>query len=79
MQYTIETRELTSESTHRPVSDARPQRTTIEAIDAGEAIHAFVQDHDSELVSFLNPGAGRESIATVRKHDSVYLVRVYAA
>lgn len=79
MQYTIESRELTSEYTHRFPSQQEPQRMTIEASDAGEAIHRFVDQDDSELVSFTNPRPGQESIATVRKNDSVYLVRVYAA
>lgn len=79
MQYTIESRELTSEYTHRFPTQREPQRMTIEASDAGEAIHRFVDQDDSELVSFTNPRPGQESIATVRKNDSVYLVRVYAA
>ena len=79
MQYTIEARELTNEYTHRPAFDARPRRTTIEATDADEAISEFVRQQRSELVSMSRPITGRESIATVKKDDSVYLVRVYAA
>lgn len=79
MQYTIESRELTSEHTHRIPSVREPQRTTIEASDPGEAINLFVGQDDAELVSFTNPRPGNESIATVRKNDSVFLVRVYAA
>jgi hypothetical protein len=33
----------------------------------------------SELVSVTTPAKGSESIATVRKDDSVFLLRVYAA
>ena len=36
----------------------------------------FVRQNQCELVSFATPTA-RESIATVRKEDSVFLVRVY--
>jgi hypothetical protein len=79
LQYTIEARHLTNEYTHRPAHEAHPQRIVIEASDAGEAIKEFVNGHQSELVSFLNPGRGQESIGTVRKDDSIYLVRVYAA
>lgn len=79
MQYTIETRELTSEYTHRPSFDDRSRRTVVEAQSPDEAISRFVVDNHSELVSVIRPARGRESIATVKKDDSVYLVRVYAA
>ena len=79
MQYTIESRELTSEYTHRVPSQGEPRRTMIEASDPGEAISLFVDLDDSELVSFTNPRPGSESIATVRKNDVVFLVRVYTA
>lgn len=78
MQYTIEARELTNEYRHRAVEEEAARRTTIEARDANEAISRFVRANSSELVSFTSPGTSRESIATVRKDDSVYLVRVYA-
>ena len=77
MQYTIEARELTSGS-HRPPFDVQPRRTTIEAKDADEAISHFVEDEQSVLLSLISP-KGRESIATVKKEDSMYLVRVYTA
>ena len=78
MQYTIEARQLSSEtSPQRHSVDAEPRRTIVEASDAGEAISLFVRDDDAELVSF-QPVQGRESIATVKKNDSVFLVRVYA-
>lgn len=79
MQYTIETRELTNEYTHRPSYDVELRRTTVEADDAGAAITQFVRQNESELVSFIRPANGRESIATVKKEDTVFLVRVYAA
>jgi len=70
MQYTIEARELTSPST---------LRTVIEARDENEAISRYVSDSAAELVSFTTPPRGAESIATVKKEDAVYLVRVYSA
>ena len=79
MQYTIEERELRNASTPRPSSDKEPRRLVIEADDADEAISRFVVQNASELVSVTRPVRGRESIATVKKDDSVYLVRVYAA
>ena len=83
LQYTIESRELTrelsSESTRRRRDDPGSVRTVVIANDPGEAIHQFVRDRDAELVSFTDPGRGRESIATVKKADTVFLVRVYAA
>ncbi len=74
MQFTIESRELTPESIR---SESRS--TVIEAADRGSALSEFVRRNASELVSFATPARGRESIATVKKNDSVYLVRVYEA
>jgi hypothetical protein len=79
LQYTIETRELTSEYTHRPSYDGEARRTVVDAADPDEAIHQYVQQSHAELVSFSHPARGRESIATVKKEDTVFLVRVYAA
>lgn len=79
MQYTIEARPLTNEQTHRPVVDSETHQTMIEAADADDAISQFVLQNESELVSFTKPLRGQDSIATVKKDDSVYLVRVYAA
>ncbi|HEX8172553.1 MAG TPA: hypothetical protein VF824_18605 [Thermoanaerobaculia bacterium] len=79
MQYTIEARELTNEYTHRPSYDVESRRTTVEATNMDEAINRFVHDSECELVSFTRPARGDESIATVKKEDTVFLVRVYAA
>jgi len=78
LQYTIEARELTSEYTHRPTTDDAPRRTQVEARTADDAIAQFVRENASELVNMTTPLTGRESIATVKRNDSVYLVRVYA-
>lgn len=78
MQYTIEARELTRETSHRLSSEA-PHDTVVEAGDAEEAISRFLQQNRSELVSVTRPVHGSESIATVKKDDAVYLLRVYAA
>ena len=79
MQYTIESRPLTSEYTHRAAIDGEPRQTTIEASSADDALSQFLQQNASELVSLTKPARGRESIATVRKDESVFLLRVYAA
>jgi glucose-6-phosphate dehydrogenase assembly protein OpcA len=79
VQYTIEARHLTSESTHRPIVDRDAQRTTIEAATEDDAITKFARERACELVSLSKPLHGRESFATIRKDDSVFLVRVYAA
>ena len=79
MRYTIEARELTNENTQRPSFDEEPRRTLVEAIDVEEAISQFLVESASELLSLTKPARGRESIATIRKDDCVYLVRVYAA
>ena len=71
MQYTIESRPLIN-ATHLPL-DMR-----IEAASAESAISEYVRRRDLELVSVTKPLTGRESIATVKKNDAVYLVRVYS-
>ena len=78
MRYTIEARELTNEYTHRPSYDVESRMTVVEAGDADEAISRYVRESECELVSFASP-RGHESIATVKKEDTVFLVRVYAA
>jgi hypothetical protein len=79
LQFTIESRPLTKEYTHRPSLDGELKQTTIEAASADDAIGEFVRRSASELVSLTRPLKGSESIAMVRKDDSVFLVRVYEA
>jgi hypothetical protein len=79
LQYTIESRELTNEYTHRPALDSEPRHTLVEADDPDHAITQFLSDNRSILVSLVRPVRGRESIATVKRDDAVFLVRVYAA
>jgi hypothetical protein len=79
LQFTIESRQLTNEYTHRPSFDAETKQTYIEAGSPDDAIGEFVRQNASELVSLTKPLRGQESIATVKKDDSVFLVRVYAA
>ncbi len=75
LQYTIESRPLTAS----PSFDGAAKQTTVNAADAEDAITQFLHESASELVSLTRPVAGSESIATVRKNDAVFLVRVYAA
>jgi hypothetical protein len=75
LQFTIESRELTQPESTR--GEARS--TVIEAADRDAALSEFVRRSASELVSFATPARGRESIATVKKNEAVYLVRVYEA
>jgi hypothetical protein len=79
LQFTIESRQLTNEYTHRPSFDAETRETLIEAGTADDAIGEFVRQNGSELVNLTTPGRGQESIATVKKDDCVFLVRVYSA
>jgi hypothetical protein len=79
LQYTIEARELTNEYTQRSLQDVPSRRLTVEAEDADAAISQYVRECDGELVSCHRPARGLESIATVKKEDAVFLVRVYAA
>ena len=79
MQFTIESRQLTNEYTHRPSFDVETKQTLIEAGSPDDAIGQFVRQSHCELVSLTQPVRGQESIATVKKDEVVYLVRVYAA
>ncbi|MFZ2489949.1 MAG: hypothetical protein WA208_00555 [Thermoanaerobaculia bacterium] len=78
MRFTIESRELTNASTPRPAPGSALRHTTVDARDAHDAIAQYLRDGHLELVSFTRPGGGGESIATVKKEDAVFLVRVYA-
>jgi hypothetical protein len=79
VQFTIESRELTTQSNPRNSNGAEPTWTMINADTADDAIFEFVRQNHSELVSFLRPAECRESIGTVRKDEAVFLVRVYEA
>ena len=78
MQFTIESRELTSHSNHSHAARVEPTSMTIDAENPDDAITQFVRQSASELVSFQKPAECRESIATVKKDDVVFLVRIYA-
>lgn len=79
MRYTIEARELTREHSRRPSSAVPPRPAIVEAHDADEAIRRYVRECHGELVSFIQPARGQEFIATVKKEDTVFLVRVSSA
>jgi hypothetical protein len=76
LQYTIETRELTRQLGQQS-SDVQTRQTRLEAADADEAISRYIDREDAELMSVERPARGHESIAMVRKADSLFLVRVY--
>jgi hypothetical protein len=77
LQFTIEARELTTEKS-RNVSFGTDRPVIVEARDTDEAITRYIHANESELVSLVHPGQSREAIATVRKEDSIYLLRVYS-
>ena len=79
MQFTIESRELTRNAQYSRAERLEPISMTIDAANPDDAISEFVRQSDSELVSFQKPPECRESIATVKKDDIVFLVRIYAA
>ena len=79
MQFTIESRQLTNEYTHRASFDDQTRQTLIEAGTVDDAISEFVRQNGSELVNLTTRDRGQESIATVKKDDCVFLVRVYSA
>jgi len=78
LQFTIESRELTNSANEPRLVHAEASSVIIDAENADDAISEFVRQSDSELVSFQRPAECRESIATVKKNDIVFLVRVYA-
>ena len=78
VHYTIESRPLTTEYTHRPAVDDEPRQVLNEAANPESAISEYVRRSELELVSVTKPLTGRESVATVKKDDSVFLVRVYS-
>jgi hypothetical protein len=78
VQFTIEKHPLTTAHSHRPEVESDRSTFTIEARSSDEAINQFVSDEGSELVSYVRPLTGRESIATVKKDDAVYMVRIHA-
>lgn len=81
MQYTIESRALSDASNPSHLRSAGSDdgaAVVVDASDAHEAIVHFARHNDYELVSVTSPRESRESIATVRKDDRVFLVRVYA-
>jgi hypothetical protein len=79
LQFTIESRELTTQANHSHADHVERTSMTIDADNPDDAITEFVRQSASELVSFQKPAECRESIATVKKDDVVFLVRVYAA
>lgn len=78
MQFTIEKRHLTTADSRRMATASDSLTTTVEARDSDEAINQYVSDNQSVLVSYVRPLRGSESIATVKKNDDVYMVRIYA-
>lgn len=51
----------------------------MEADDAEQAIQRFAEQADGEVTSTVRSRAGNEVMATMRKEDTVYLLRVSAA
>jgi hypothetical protein len=79
LEFTIECRELRSESTKRLSYDARPRMANVLAASAEEAMNTFLRTSDATLVNVTRAHERGESIATVQHDDVVLLVRVYAA
>lgn len=79
MEFTVEARELTRESSQRRRDEGASRRTVVVARNAEDAIQQYVHDRAAELVSLTHPARGDESIATVKQEDAVFLVRVYTA
>lgn len=77
LQFTIEARELRRDGPRTDVPDPAG-RVTVEAGDADEAITRYIEDSHSQLVSLIRPARGLESIATVKKEDRLFLVRIYS-
>lgn|GEM_PF-3218193 len=71
MIYLIEQREINAPATTVPVP------SSIDAPDSERALQRFVSKQHCELLSYVNPAACSESIATVRQGDSVLVLRIY--
>jgi hypothetical protein len=76
VQFTIERLPLSARS-HDPAVDSERVTSIIEAADPEDAISRYVSEERSELMSHARALRGAESVATVRKDDAVYMLRVY--
>jgi hypothetical protein len=75
LHFTIEARELSC-SERRRTGDI-PSSWTVDASDAGEALQRFTDHSAAEMKSMVRTSRDGESIATVRKDDSLFLLRIY--
>lgn len=75
MQFTIEARELSRGA--RTAVPPVPSNWSVDADDPREALERFTTVSAAELMSLIRTSSDGESIATVRKDDTVFLVRVY--
>jgi hypothetical protein len=76
LQFTIEKSQLTVE--RRPAAASLERVTAVvEATDLDEAMHKYLAEESSELMSQVRPLRGAESVATVRKDDALYMLRIY--
>jgi hypothetical protein len=75
LHFTIESRELSSST--RRTSSQDPTRCIVDADDADDALTRFLTTSAAELLSKVSPRGGTESIATMKKDDALYLLRIY--
>ena len=73
MNYLIEQREINALAPAVPP----PSSVVVDAPDTERALQSFVSNQHCELLSYVNPAACSESIATVRQGDSVLVLRIY--
>jgi hypothetical protein len=76
VQFTIEKSQLTVERHHAAVGLERA-KAIVEAADLDEAMQKYLAEESSELMSQVRPLRGAESVATVRKDDALYMLRIY--
>lgn len=76
MLFTIESRQLTPKAL---LAASASRRQTVDAENAQRAILQYITAQRAQLISCVTPRAGRESIATMKKDEALFLVRVSAS
>jgi hypothetical protein len=77
VQFTIEKSQLTVDSHQGAAIDSEPTTAVVEASDSEDAVFKYLAEESSELMSHVHPLWGAESVATVRKDDALYMLRIY--
>jgi hypothetical protein len=77
VQFTIEKCPLSSEPGQGDWIESEAANSIVEASDSADAVSKYLAGESSELMSHVHPLWGAESVAMVRKDDTVYMLRIY--